>query len=125
MDEHGYPNEATYKKQLGQGGDRWQPPPIVDELKQKARAAPLWNMFLPGSVFGAGLSYAAYAPLCEIRGRAPPCGPEIFNCSAPATGNMEVLVRYGTPEQKKRWLEPLLAGEIRSCFAMTEPEVAS
>jgi len=125
MEEHVYPNEATYKKQLGASGDRWQPPPIVEELKQKARAASLWNLFLPESEYGAGLTNTEYAPLCEIMGRALPLGPEVFNCSAPDTGNMEVLVRYGTPEQRKRWLEPLLAGEIRSCFAMTEPEVAS
>jgi acyl-CoA dehydrogenase len=125
MDEHVYPNEATYKKQLGASGDRWQPPPIVEELKRKARAASLWNLFLPESEYGAGLTNTEYAPLCEIMGRALPLGPEVFNCSAPDTGNMEVLVRYGTPEQRKRWLEPLLAGEIRSCFAMTEPEVAS
>jgi acyl-CoA dehydrogenase len=125
MDEHVYPNEATYKKQLGAGGDRWQPPPIVEELKQKARAAGLWNLFLPESEYGAGLTNTEYAPLCEIMGRVHPFGAEVFNCSAPDTGNMEVLVRYGTPEQRKRWLEPLLAGEIRSCFAMTEPAVAS
>jgi acyl-CoA dehydrogenase len=125
MDEHVYPNEATYKKQLGASGDRWQPPKVVEELKQKAKAAGLWNLFLPESEYGAGLTNAEYAPLCEIMGRALPLGPEVFNCSAPDTGNMEVLVRYGTPEQRKQWLEPLLAGEIRSCFAMTEPEVAS
>jgi acyl-CoA dehydrogenase len=124
MDEHVYPNEQTYKRQVGEG-DRWQPTAIVEELKKKARAAGLWNLFLPESEYGAGLSNTEYAPLCEIMGRALPFAPEVFNCSAPDTGNMEVLVRYGTPEQRKRWLEPLLAGEIRSCFAMTEPEVAS
>ena len=124
MDEHVHPNEAVYRRQLGEG-DRWQPIAVVEELKAKARAAGLWNLFLPESEYGAGLSNAEYAPLCEIMGHALPMAPEVFNCSAPDTGNMEVLVRYGTAEQKRRWLEPLLAGEIRSCFAMTEPDVAS
>ena len=124
MDEHVYPNEATFRSQVGEG-NRWQPTRIVEELKPKARAAGLWNLFLPESEYGAGLSNSEYAPLCEIMGRSPGFAPEIFNCSAPDTGNMEVLVRYGTTEQKQRWLEPLLAGEIRSCFAMTEPDVAS
>jgi len=124
MDEHVYPNEATFHRQVADG-DRWQPTPIVEELKAKARAAGLWNLFLPESEYGAGLTNAQYAPLCEIMGRSIPMGPEVFNCSAPDTGNMEVLVRYGTAEQRRRWLEPLLAGEIRSCFAMTEPDVAS
>ena len=124
MDEHVYPNEATFHRQIADG-DRWQPTDIVEHLKVKARGAGLWNLFLPASEYGAGLTNTEYAPLCEMMGRASPFAPEIFNCSAPDTGNMEVLVRYGTPEQKSRWLEPLLAGRIRSCFAMTEPDVAS
>jgi acyl-CoA dehydrogenase len=123
MDEHIYPNEPVFYDQLRQG-DRWQPTAIVESLKPKARAAGLWNLFLPESALGAGLTNLEYAPLCEIMGRSA-LAPEVFNCSAPDTGNMEVLERYGTPEQKERWLTPLLAGEIRSCFAMTEPNVAS
>jgi acyl-CoA dehydrogenase len=122
MDEHIYPNEKRYYAEIER--DRWAPSPVVEELKIKARAADLWNLFLPESEFGAGLKNAEYAPLCEIMGRSV-MAPEIFNCSAPDTGNMEVLVRYGTAEQKERWLKPLLEGEIRSCFAMTEPAVAS
>src|SRR6267142_2326785 len=124
MDEHVYPNEATFHRQIVEG-DRWQPTAIVEQLKPKARDAGLWNLFLPESEYGAGLTNVEYAPLCEIMGRVPGFGPEVFNCSAPDTGNMEVLVRYGTGAQRKRWLEPLLAGQIRSCFAMTEPDVAS
>jgi acyl-CoA dehydrogenase len=124
MDEYVYPNEATFHRQIDEG-DRWQPAAIVEELKPRARAAGLWNLFLPESEYGAGLTNVEYAPLCEIMGRVPSFGPEVFNCSAPDTGNMEVLVRYGTEAQRKRWLEPLLAGQIRSCFAMTEPDVAS
>ena len=124
MDEHVYPHEATFHRQIADG-DRWQPTAIVEELKPKARAAGLWNLFLPESEYGAGLTNVEYAPLCEIMGRVPGFGPEVFNCSAPDTGNMEVLVRYGTEAQRTKWLEPLLAGKIRSCFAMTEPDVAS
>lgn len=123
MADHIYPNEEELFAQVDKG-DRWQPVPLLDELKTKARAAGLWNLFLPDSEYGPGLTNLEYAPLCEIMGRSP-WAPEAFNCSAPDTGNMEVLVRYGTAEQRKRWLEPLLAGEIRSAFAMTEPDVAS
>src|SRR5437773_3993121 len=124
MDEHIYPNEPAFHREKADG-DRWQPTRIVEALKSKARSAGLWNLFLPDSEYGAGLTNAEYAPLCEIMGRAADFAPEVFNCSAPDTGNMEVLVRYGTPEQQAQWLRPLLAGEIRSCFAMTEPAVAS
>ena len=124
MDAHIYPNETLFRDQIAEG-DRWQAVPIVESLKPTARAAGLWNLFLPESDLGAGLTNAEYAPLCEIMGRAPAFAPEVFNCSAPDTGNMEVLVRYGSPEHRRDWLEPLLRGEIRSCFAMTEPEVAS
>jgi acyl-CoA dehydrogenase len=121
---HVYPNEQKFLDQLEQGPTRWQVPPIIDELKAKARERGLWNLFLPDSEQGAGLSNLEYAPLCEIMGRSP-IAPEVFNCSAPDTGNMEVLVRYGTPQQKREWLTPLLDGKIRSAFAMTEPAVAS
>jgi acyl-CoA dehydrogenase len=122
MEEHVYPHERRFEEELAR--QRWLPTRIVEELKPKARAAGLWNLFLPNDAGGAGLSNLEYAPLCEIMGRSV-MAPEIFNCSAPDTGNMEVLARYGSPEQKDRWLKPLLAGEIRSCYAMTEPEVAS
>ncbi|MBY0279605.1 acyl-CoA dehydrogenase [Candidatus Binatia bacterium] len=124
MDEHVYPNEATYQRQLDEGASRWDIPPVMEELKDKAKAAGLWNLFLPESERGAGLTNLEYAPLCEIMGRSG-IAPEVFNCAAPDTGNMEVIERYGTAEQKKQWLEPLLDGKIRSAFAMTEPEVAS
>jgi acyl-CoA dehydrogenase len=123
MDEEIYPNEGRYQDEV-QAGDRWQPTGIVEELKQKARAAGLWNLFLPESRHGAGLTNLEYAPLCEIMGRVH-WAPEVFNCSAPDTGNMETLERYGSPAQKRQWLDPLLDGTIRSCFAMTEPAVAS
>jgi acyl-CoA dehydrogenase len=122
MDEHIYPNEKRFYQEIEK--NRWAPTRVIEELKPKARAAGLWNLFLPHDENGAGLSNLEYAPLCEIMGRCT-MAPEVFNCSAPDTGNMEVLARYGTPEQKERWLKPLLAGEIRSCFAMTEPAVAS
>jgi acyl-CoA dehydrogenase len=122
MDEHIYPNEQRFHEEVER--DRWKPTKIVEELKPKARAAGLWNLFLPDDSDGAGLTNLEYAPLCEIMGRCH-WAPEAFNCSAPDTGNMEVLARYGSPEQKEKWQKPLLAGEIRSCFAMTEPDVAS
>jgi len=122
MDAHVYPNEQRFEEETAR--ERWKPTRIVEELKVKARSEGLWNLFLPEDPNGAGLSNLEYAPLCEIMGRSH-MAPEVFNCSAPDTGNMEVLARYGTAEQKEAWLKPLLAGEIRSCFAMTEPNVAS
>ncbi len=124
MNEHIYPNQETYQRELAAMGDEWTPVPIVEDLKPKAFDAGLWNLFLPESKLGAGLTNLEYAPLCEVMGRVG-WSSEVFNCSAPDTGNMETLERYGTEEQKRQWLEPLLNGEIRSCFAMTEPAVAS
>ena len=123
MAEHVYPNERRFYAEAERLGP-WQAYPIVEELKPIARAAGLWNLWCHDSNYGPGLNNLEYAPLCEVMGRSL-LAPELFNCSAPDTGNMETILRYGTPEQKKQWLEPLLAGEARSCFAMTEPEVAS
>jgi acyl-CoA dehydrogenase len=124
MDEYVYPAEATYRDQVEASGDPFFHPPVMEELKVEARKRGLWNLFLPDERFGAGLTNLEYAPLAEITGRSP-IAPEALNCSAPDTGNMEILAAFGTPEQQERWLEPLLEGEIRSCFAMTEPDVAS
>ena len=123
MDRHVYPNEERFYREAEELGP-WKVFPVVEELKPRARDEGLWNLFLPESEHGAGLTNLEYAPLCEIMGRSH-LAPELFNCSAPDTGNMEVLARYGTREHQERWLKPLLAGEIRSCFAMTEPAVAS
>jgi acyl-CoA dehydrogenase len=122
MDARVYPNEQRFHEEVAR--ERWKPTQIVEELKSRARGEGLWNLFLPRDETGAGLTNQEYAPLCEIMGRSH-MAPEVFNCSAPDTGNMEVLARYGTLEQREKWLKPLLAGEIRSCFAMTEPDVAS
>ncbi len=124
MNEYVYPNEAAYEEYIDASEDRWVIPPVMEEMKAKAKEEGLWNLFLPESEYGAGLTNLEYAPLAEIMGRSP-IAPEVFNCAAPDTGNMEVLVRYGNEEQRREWLEPLLEGRIRSAFAMTEPAVAS
>jgi acyl-CoA dehydrogenase len=124
MDEHVLPNEAVFAEQLESAPSRWTIPPVMEELKARAKSAGLWNLFLPESDYGPGLTNLEYAPLCELMGTSP-IGPEAFNCSFPDTGNMEVLVRYGTEAQRRQWLIPLLDGTIRSAFAMTEPDVAS
>lgn len=125
MDEHVYPSEKIYHDQMAKAGDRNHHPPILEDLKKEARSLGLWNLFLPDEEWGAGLSVLEYAPLAEITGRSPWIAPEALNCSAPDTGNMEILAMFGTPEQQQEWLVPLLEGEIRSCFSMTEPDVAS
>ena len=123
MDEHIYPNERVYQEQVEAGGDPHTEPPIMREIRGKAKALGLWNLFLPDAEYGAGLTNMDYAPLCETMGRSP-LAPRAFNCQAPDTGNAEILAEFGAPEQKKAWLEPLLEGEIRSCFSMTEPETS-
>ena len=123
MAEHIYPNEAVAQRQIQESGDPHHFPEILEELKSRAKALGLWNLFLPDEEYGAGLTNAEYAPLCEIMGRSE-IASTVFNCAAPDTGNMEILAEFGTPEQKQRWLRPLLEGEIRSCFSMTEPEVS-
>jgi acyl-CoA dehydrogenase len=125
MDDHVYPAEAVFEAQVAALADPWTRPPVIDELKKAARDRGLWNLFLPDAQFGAGLTNLQYAPLAEVTGRSPHLAPEALNCAAPDTGNMEVLAMFGSPEQQQRWLRPLLAGEIRSAFCMTEPEVAS
>lgn len=124
MDEVVFPNEKVFEQQLAAQPSRWTIPPVMEEMKQQAKAAGLWNLFLPDEQYGAGLTNLEYAPLAEIMGQSP-IAPEVFNCNAPDTGNMEVLVQYGSPEQQEQWLKPLLEGSIRSCFSMTEPDVAS
>lgn len=125
MGEHVYPAEEIHDRQMTEAGDPQFHPPIVEELKAAARAQGLWNLFMPNEEWGAGLTNLEYAPLAEITGRSPELGPEALNCSAPDTGNMELIAEYGTPDQQQEWLVPLLDGEIRSCFGMTEPDVAS
>ncbi len=125
MDDSVYPAEARYEEEMREAGDPHHHPKVIEELKAEARSRGLWNLFLPDPDLGAGLSVLEYAPLAEITGRSPEIAPEAINCSAPDTGNMEILHQFGTPEQKETWLLPLLEGEIRSCFSMTEPDVAS
>jgi acyl-CoA dehydrogenase len=124
MEEHVYPAESVVEADIEASGNPHHHPRLIEDLKQRARAQGLWNLFLPDSPYGAGLTNLEYAPLCEIMGRSP-IAPQVFNCSAPDTGNMEILAEFGTPEQRQQWLTPLLAGEVRSCFSMTEPAVAS
>jgi acyl-CoA dehydrogenase len=124
MEEHVYPAEDVFERQLEELPSRWHVPPVMEELKAKAKAQGLWNLFRPKREYADALSNEEYAHLCEIMGRSP-IGPEPFNCSAPDTGNMETIARYGTEAHKEEWLKPLLDGKIRSCFAMTEPAVAS
>jgi acyl-CoA dehydrogenase len=125
FERHIYPAEPVFEEQVAASDDPWATPPIMEELKALARAEGLWNLFLPDTEHGAGLTNMQYAPLCEVMGRSPFLAPEVFNCSAPDTGNMELLGQFGTPEQKERWLVPLLEGRTRSAFSMTEPLVAS
>jgi acyl-CoA dehydrogenase len=125
MEEHVYPAETVYQDQMAAAGDPHHHPAVLEELKEEARSQGLWNLFLPDPVDGAGLTVLEYAPIAEITGRSPRLAPEALNCSAPDTGNMEILHMFGSPEQKEVWLQPLLEGEIRSCFSMTEPDVAS
>jgi acyl-CoA dehydrogenase len=125
MDEEVYPAEHTFEQQVGELADPWARPPVMEDLKRAARDRGLWNLFLPDDQRGAGLSNLQYAPLAEITGRSPHLAPEALNCAAPDTGNMEVLAQFGSPEQQDRWLKPLLEGQIRSAFCMTEPDVAS
>ena len=125
MDEHVYPAEAVLEEQVAGSADPWDTPPVLEELKRAARERGLWNLFLPGHPKGGGLTNLQYAPLAEVTGRSPALAPEALNCSAPDTGNMEILAAYGTPAQQAEWLDPLLDGTIRSAFCMTEPEVAS
>ena len=125
MESHIYPAEGVYRDQMAASGEPHHHPAVLEDLKKEARSRGLWNLFLPDDELGAGLSVLEYAPLAEITGRSPSLAPEALNCSAPDTGNMEILHMFGTDEQKQRWLHPLLEGEIRSCFSMTEPDVAS